>query len=70
MHSSLGHAILAGVGGMEVARDLVLNHHEYWDGSGYPEGRVGDAIPRGARVFGIVDSLASITVAATKKSSN
>jgi HD-GYP domain-containing protein (c-di-GMP phosphodiesterase class II) len=56
MHSSLGHAILAGVAGLEVARDLVLNHHEYWDGSGYPEGRVGDAIPRSARVFGIVDS--------------
>jgi HD-GYP domain-containing protein (c-di-GMP phosphodiesterase class II) len=56
MHSSLGHAILAGIPGLEVARDLVLNHHEYWDGSGYPEGRRGAAIPRAARVFGIVDS--------------
>ena len=56
MHSSLGHALLAGVPGLEAARDLVLCHHEYWDGSGYPEGRRGDAIPCAARVFGIVDS--------------
>jgi HD-GYP domain-containing protein (c-di-GMP phosphodiesterase class II) len=56
MHSSLGHAILAGMPGLEIARDLVLNHHEYWDGSGYPEGRRAEAIPRAARVFGIVDS--------------
>jgi putative two-component system response regulator len=56
MHSSLGHAILAGITGLEGARDLVLNHHEYWDGSGYPEGRTGADIPRGARVFAIVDS--------------
>jgi HD-GYP domain-containing protein (c-di-GMP phosphodiesterase class II) len=56
MHSSLGHAVLAGVAGLATARDLVLQHHEYWDGSGYPEGRRGDAIGRGARIFAIVDS--------------
>lgn len=56
MHSSLGHAVLAGVTGLGGARDLVLCHHEYWDGSGYPEGRRGDAIPRAARVFVLVDS--------------
>ena len=56
MHSSLGHSLLAGVVGLEAARDLVLNHHEYWDGSGYPEGRRGAQIPRAARVFVLVDS--------------
>lgn len=56
MHSSLGHAILAGLPGLAAARDLVLCHHEYWDGSGYPEGRRGDAIPRAARLFALVDS--------------
>lgn len=56
MHSSLGHALLAGVRGLEPARELVLCHHEYWDGSGYPEGRSGTAIPRAARVFCLVDS--------------
>jgi HD-GYP domain-containing protein (c-di-GMP phosphodiesterase class II) len=56
MHSSLGHALLANVAGLADARDLVLSHHEYWDGSGYPEGRRGTAIPRHARIFGLCDS--------------
>jgi HD-GYP domain-containing protein (c-di-GMP phosphodiesterase class II) len=60
MHSSLGHAILANVDGLDGARDLVLCHHEYWNGSGYPEGRKGHAIPRAARVFGLVDSYEAI----------
>jgi len=56
MHSSLGHALLAGVVGLDGARELVLCHHEYFDGSGYPEGRRGHAIPRAARIFCLVDS--------------
>jgi HD-GYP domain-containing protein (c-di-GMP phosphodiesterase class II) len=56
MHSSLGHALLAGVPGLDAARELVLCHHEYWDGAGYPEGRRGTAIPRAARIFCLVDS--------------
>jgi HD-GYP domain-containing protein (c-di-GMP phosphodiesterase class II) len=60
MHSSLGHAILAGVVGLEHARALVLCHHEYWNGSGYPEARRGGEIPRAARVFGLVDSYEAI----------
>lgn len=56
MHSSLGHAILGGVAGLCGARDLVLCHHEYWDGSGYPERRRANAIPRAARIFVLVDS--------------
>lgn len=60
MHSSLGHAILAGVGGLAGARELVLCHHEYWDGSGYPEGRHAREIPRLARIFGLVDSYEAI----------
>ncbi len=60
MHSSLGHSILAGVSGLVGARDLVLFHHEYWDGSGYPEGRRAAATPRTARVFVLVDSYEAI----------
>jgi len=56
MHSSLGHALLAGVSGLDAARELVLCHHEYWDGSGYPEGRRATQIPRAARIFCLVDS--------------
>ena len=60
MHSSLGHALLAGVDGLEAARELVLCHHEYWDGSGYPEGRRGAQSPRAARIFCLVDSYEAI----------
>jgi len=60
MHGSLGHAVLAGVPGLAHARDLVLCHHEYWDGSGYPEGKAGLACPRAARVFVLVDSYEAI----------
>jgi response regulator RpfG family c-di-GMP phosphodiesterase len=60
MHSGLGHAIIAGVAGLERARELVLCHHEYWNGSGYPEARRGTEIPRAARVFGLVDSYEAI----------
>jgi HD-GYP domain-containing protein (c-di-GMP phosphodiesterase class II) len=56
MHGSLGHAMLAGVPGLDAARELVLCHHEYFDGSGYPEGRRGAAIPKAARIFCLVDS--------------
>ncbi|HWO19144.1 MAG TPA: HD domain-containing phosphohydrolase [Kofleriaceae bacterium] len=41
-------------------RELVLCHHEYWDGSGYPEGRRGTEIPRAARIFCLVDSYEAI----------
>lgn len=61
MHSSLGHALLANVSGLDAARDLVLSHHEYWDGTGYPEGRRGTSIPRHARLFVVVDSYEAIT---------
>ena len=60
MHSSLGHALLAGVAGLDAARELVLCHHEYWDGSGYPEGRRGAQSPRAARIFCLVDSYEAI----------
>lgn len=56
MHCSIGHAVLFGVKGLEDAATLVLHHHEYWDGSGYSEGRRGLEIPLCARIFAIVDA--------------
>ncbi len=38
-----------------VAKDIVYSHHERWDGSGYPDGLSGDAIPIAGRIIGIVD---------------
>ena len=38
-----------------AARDIVLYHHERWDGGGYPTGLAGDAIPLPARIFAVCD---------------
>src|SRR5204862_1468741 len=46
---------------MKLARSIALTHHENWDGSGYPGGLKGTAIPWPGRVMAIVDSFESMT---------
>lgn len=41
--------------------DMVIHHHERWDGKGYPDGISGDAIPIGARIIAIADSIDAMT---------
>jgi putative two-component system response regulator len=40
---------------LEIAKQIVYSHHEKWDGSGYPQGLVGDAIPIPARLMALAD---------------
>lgn len=40
---------------LQMARDIAAYHHERYDGTGYPDGLAGDAIPLCARVFGLAD---------------
>ena len=56
-HSEIGAAILEGssIPLIEVARDIALSHHERWDGSGYPFGLAGEAIPQCAAIVAVVD---------------
>ncbi|MHB8324951.1 MAG: HD-GYP domain-containing protein [Candidatus Dormibacteria bacterium] len=54
-HPELGFMMVADVRQLERAREIILNHHERFDGKGYPRGLSGDAIPFGARVFTIAD---------------
>jgi len=47
--------MLSGIPYLRSALVIPIAHHEYWDGSGYPEGLRGDAIPLAARIFTVVD---------------
>jgi putative two-component system response regulator len=46
---------------LKLARQLALTHHENYDGSGYPQGLKGEAIPWGGRVMAIVDAFEAMT---------
>jgi putative nucleotidyltransferase with HDIG domain len=60
-HAEIGWEILRGVEWLEEARAVVRHHHERWDGGGYPDGLVGDAIPLAARIFAVADTLDALT---------
>jgi cyclic di-GMP phosphodiesterase len=46
---------------LKLAHDIALTHHECWDGSGYPGGLKGDAIPWPGRVMAVVDTFEAMT---------
>ena len=55
---------LIGEGGLAqlfVAQEIALNHHERWDGTGYPNGRAGNMIPLAARVTALADVFDALT---------
>lgn len=62
-HPEIGAEILGehSTGLLGIARRIALAHHEKWDGSGYPEGLVGDAIPQEARIVAIADVFDALT---------
>ncbi len=46
---------------LKMSRTIALSHHERWDGSGYPEGLSGEAIPLEARIVAIADVFDALT---------
>lgn len=54
-HASIGAKIVSTMDFPEPVDEIVLCHHEHWDGSGYPRGVSGEAIPREARILTVVD---------------
>lgn len=56
-HSQIGYDMLSGsdIELFQVAAQIALNHHEKWDGSGYPQGLTGQAIPLEGRITALVD---------------
>ena len=60
-HPEVGGRILSGVRKLESVREAVIHHHERLDGSGYPAGMAGEAIPMLARIVGLADSFDAMT---------
>ena len=66
-HPVLGHRMLAPIQLWEEVAPLVLHHHEWFDGSGYPEQVAGDAIPLESRIIGLAEAFDSMTSASSYK---
>lgn len=61
-HPEIGRQILDQVGGAFAhISNIVVAHHERWDGSGYPNGLSGEDIPLGARIITVVDAYDAMT---------
>lgn len=60
-HSEAGYNMVAKIDFLHDAADLILAHHERWDGGGYPYGLTREDIPLSARIFAIADTVDAIT---------
>ena len=60
-HPELGATLIGRIPFLAGAREIVLSHHEKYDGSGYPNGLSGKQIPLGGRIFAIVDVFDALT---------
>ncbi|MGH9465923.1 MAG: HD-GYP domain-containing protein, partial [Terriglobales bacterium] len=60
-HVQIGYEMVTQVPSLAEAAELVLAHQEHYDGSGYPRGLKGDAIPLDARIFAVADTLDAMT---------
>ena len=62
-HAAIGGKLLEGDDSdlMRMAREIALTHHEKWDGSGYPNGLAGEAIPRAGRIAALADVFDALT---------
>jgi putative two-component system response regulator len=64
-HPEIGAAIIGDDASdlLRMSRDIARCHHEQWDGSGYPQGLAGDAIPLAARIVTVADVFDALTTA-------
>jgi len=66
-HPMLGHRMLAPIQLWEEVAPLVLHHHEWFDGNGYPDQVAGEAIPLESRIIGLAEAFDSMTSASSYK---
>jgi hemerythrin-like metal-binding protein len=63
-HTGIGERILKGDDSLiSTARDIAANHHEHWNGAGYPRGLSGETIPTLARICSVADVFDALTSA-------
>ncbi|MBE0510602.1 MAG: response regulator [Chromatiales bacterium] len=62
-HAAIGAKLLDGDDSdlMRMAREIAISHHEKWDGSGYPHGLSGEAIPMAGRIAALADVFDALT---------
>lgn len=60
-HVVIGSDLLRKFPAFDMGSLFVRHHHEYWDGSGYPDGLKGEAIPLGARIISVADAFQAMT---------
>jgi len=61
-HPYIGYELLHNIPTLpQTTLDVVLYHHEHWDGSGYPRGLAGEDIPFAARIFAVADVYDALT---------
>ena len=62
-HTTIGAELLSGDDSplFVLAREIALTHHEKWDGSGYPHGLAGEAIPQSGRIVAVADVFDALT---------
>ena len=60
-HARIGYDLVSRIAFLAPAAEIVLTHQERFDGTGYPQGLLGDEIPLGARIFSVADTLDAMT---------
>lgn len=60
-HARIGHDVVKNIAFLAHAAEIVLTHHERYDGSGYPQGLKAEQIPIGSRIFAVADTIDAIT---------
>lgn len=60
-HVRIGYELVSRISFLAGAAEIVLTHQEHFDGTGYPQGLVGQEIPLGARIFAVADTLDAMT---------